>query len=70
MDIRKLLGQNVSRLRKEREMKQEALAAAAGITQSYLSQIENGQVNLTLLGVNDLVQALDIKPGELFREPE
>jgi transcriptional regulator with XRE-family HTH domain len=70
MDIRKLFGQNVSRLRKERDMKQEALAAAAGIGQPYLSQIENGQVNLTLLGVNDLVQALEVKPEELFRERE
>lgn len=69
MDIRKLVGGNVARLRKERELKQEPLSEAAGFTQSYLSQIENGHVNLTLLGLHDLAVALNVRPGELFWEP-
>jgi transcriptional regulator with XRE-family HTH domain len=68
MDIRKLVGGNVARLRKERELKQEPFSEAAGITQSYLSQIENGHVNLTLLGINDLAAALGVPAAELFRE--
>jgi len=71
MDIRILVGRNVARLRKERALKQEPLSEISGFTQSYLSQIENGRVNLTLLRVNDLAQAFDVHPGELFRdEPE
>jgi transcriptional regulator with XRE-family HTH domain len=68
MDIRRLVGGNVARLRKERGLKQEPFSEAAGITQSYLSQIENGRVNLTLFGINDLAVALDVRPAELFRE--
>ncbi|ABQ66543.1 transcriptional regulator, XRE family [Rhizorhabdus wittichii RW1] len=68
MDIRKLVGGNVARLRKKTGLKQEPFSEAAGISQSYLSQIENGHVNLTLLGVNDLAQALGVPPIELFRE--
>lgn len=68
MDIRKLVGGNVARLRKQRGMKQEAFIETAGISQSYLSQIENGHVNLTLLGLHDLAQALGVPPAELFRE--
>lgn len=69
MDIRKLVGVNVVRLRKERGLTQEAFSDIAGITQSYLSQIENGHVNLTLLGVNDIVQALAVQPDALFAAP-
>ena len=70
MDIRKLFGENVARLRKEKGLKQEEFSEIAGITQSYLSQIENGHVNLTLLGVHDIVQALDVPPEALFRQPD
>lgn len=69
MDIRKLFGANVARLRKEKGLNQEQFSEIAGITQSYLSQIENGHINLTLLGVNDLVQALDVPPDMLFAPP-
>lgn len=67
MDIRKLVGGNVARLRKEKGLKQEEFSVIAGITQSYLSQIENGHVNLTLLGIHDIVQALGISPDALFQ---
>lgn len=70
MDIRKLVGANVTRLRKERGHTQEQFSEIAGIAQSYLSQIENGHINLTLLGVNDIVQALDVAPDALFVQPE
>jgi transcriptional regulator with XRE-family HTH domain len=70
MDIRKLVGDNVNRLRKDLGMKQEPFSDAAGITQSYLSQIEHGRVNLTLFGLNDLCEALGVRPIELFRESE
>lgn len=66
MDVRKLVGGNVARLRKSKGMKQEPFSVAAGVTQSYLSQIENGHVNLTLLGLNELAEALSVEPAELF----
>jgi transcriptional regulator with XRE-family HTH domain len=69
MDIRKLFGANVARLRKERGWTQEEFSEIAGVAQSYLSQIENGHINLTLLGVNDLVQAFDVAPEVLFAQP-
>lgn len=69
MDIRILVGLNVARLRREKALKQEPLADVAGFTQSYLSQIENGRVNLTLLRLNDLAQFFGVSPMELFRAP-
>lgn len=68
MDIRILVGRNVVRLRKEKALKQEPFADVAGFTQSYLSQIENGRVNLTLLRLNDLAQVFGVSPVEFFRD--
>lgn len=48
-------------------MKQEPFSEVSGFTQSYLSQIENGRVNLTLLRLHDLAEALGVEPGEFFR---
>ena len=69
MDIRALVGRNVARLRKERSLRQETLSEMTGITQAYLSQIENGQINLTLLSIHELAQAFEVAPRELFDEP-
>jgi transcriptional regulator with XRE-family HTH domain len=68
MDIRALVGRNVARLRIERAMTQEALSETSGITQSYLSQIENGHINLTLLHIHDLSHALGVHPHFLFND--
>lgn len=68
MDIRALVGRNVARLRRERALKQEPLSEVSGFTQSYLSQIENGRVNLTLLRLHDLAQAFDVAPRELLND--
>ena len=68
MDIRALVGCNVARLRRERALKQEALSELSGFTQSYLSQIENGRINLTLLNLHDLAQAFGVHPRELLNE--
>ncbi len=70
MDIRALVGKNVARLRRERALKQEPLSEVSGFTQSYLSQIENGRVNLTLLRLHDLAEAFGIRPGELLNEDD
>lgn len=66
MDIRILVGRNTARLRRERGWNQEHACELAGLTQSYLSQVENGHVNLTLFVLNDLAEAFGVHPSELF----
>ena len=68
MDIRALVGRTVARRRKERALKQEPFSEVAGFSQSYLSQIENGRVNLTLLRLHDLAQAFGVHPRDLLSE--
>lgn len=61
------IGQNVQRLRKEEEISQEALAAQCGINRSYLSEIENGKRNTTILNLHRIAVALDINLEILIR---
>jgi transcriptional regulator with XRE-family HTH domain len=66
VDIRKLVGGNVIRLRREQDLKQERLAELSGLTQSMISQIENGHSNVELFTLNDLAQAFGVRPIEFF----
>lgn len=65
-DIRKRLAKNVIRLRKQAGMSQEAFADHAAIHRTYISDIERGVRNPTILVIEKLAKALKVKPGELL----
>lgn len=60
------LAQNVRRLRKEKEWSQDQLAAEVGIEQNVVSLIENGRANPTLLIMEDIARALDVRISDLL----
>lgn len=60
------LAQNVRKLRKEKDWSQDQLAAEVGIEQNAVSLIENGRANPTLLIMEDIVRALDVRIGDLL----
>jgi transcriptional regulator with XRE-family HTH domain len=68
MDIRELVGSNLKRLRLERGISQETLAAEAGIASSFLSQIENGKRSATITTLDILTKTLNVNIIELFSE--
>ena len=49
MDVRQVLGTNVRRLRLEKGMSQEEFGFAAGIDRTYVSGVERGLRNPSLL---------------------
>jgi transcriptional regulator with XRE-family HTH domain len=49
-------------------MSQEALAEAARLNRSYLSHVENGTANVTLLAVFRIARALEVPLETLFSE--
>ena len=61
----KMFGSKVRELRKERGMSQEALADAASINRSYLSEIEQGIVSPTIVIVLRLAKAFDVPASAL-----
>jgi DNA-binding Xre family transcriptional regulator len=60
------LGLRVKILRTGRGMAQEFLAAAAGLDRSYISRVERGVHNITVLTLVRLADALDCPPGDLL----
>lgn len=70
MDIRKLFGANVRRRRLALGLSQEALAARMGADRAYVSLIERGEQNATLLTVHALAEAFGIAPDRLLAMPE
>jgi transcriptional regulator with XRE-family HTH domain len=61
-----MFGARVRELRKERALSQEALAEAANLNRSYLSEIEQGLVNPTILVVFRLARAFGMPVAEMF----
>jgi transcriptional regulator with XRE-family HTH domain len=69
MDIRRAIADNIRHIRIKRQMSQEALAAKAGISISYLGYIERAEKAITVVKLEKIAKALGVKPG-LLLEPE
>jgi transcriptional regulator with XRE-family HTH domain len=69
MDIRGRVGFNVQRLRREREISQEELSLLSGCTRAYLSGVEAGRRNATLITLAKIAKALEVDVTEFFLKP-
>ena len=66
MDIRKRIGWNLRRLRKERGITQEDFATDSGFDRGYISGVERGVRNPSVLVLERIAKALEVDVGELF----
>lgn len=62
----KALGKKVAAARKARAMTQEDLAGAAEIDRSYISEVENGHKNISVLALIKIAKALRLEAKEFF----
>jgi transcriptional regulator with XRE-family HTH domain len=67
MDMRKLVGRNVKRIRQEKGLTQEQLAEISGFSQQYISGLEQGRRNPTIVSIYELATALGVSHMELVR---
>jgi transcriptional regulator with XRE-family HTH domain len=65
MDMRKLVGRNLARLRREKRFTQERFAEVAGVTQQYVSDVERGLRNPTIVSIYHLATALGVSHVDL-----
>ena len=65
-DIRERFGFAVKVLREEQGLTQEDLADKAGIHRTYLSDIERGTRNVSLINIEQIALALAVPLSELF----
>jgi transcriptional regulator with XRE-family HTH domain len=70
MDMRKLVGRNLKRVRQEKGLTQEQLADLSGFSQQYISGLEQGRRSPTVVSLYELATALDVSHMELVRPSE
>ena len=64
--MRKLVGLNVRRLRLAKALTQEQFAEKSGFSQQYISDLERGRRNPTIVSLYELAVALDATPVDLL----
>lgn len=67
MDMRKTVGRNFARIRREKGLTQEDVERLSGFSQQYLSGLENGMRNPTIGTLSELANALGVNFLELVK---
>ena len=65
---RRLLARNLRRLRLERKLTQDELAADAGVRQALISELESGKIDVRLDTLQRIASALNARLAELLEE--
>lgn len=63
-----IVGKRIKLLRQELDLSQEVLAERCGIYRTYLSRIESGSANPTLLVLVALADSLEVSPAQLMMD--
>lgn len=66
-DPRAILGDRVRSIRAKRGISQEQLADLAELDRTYISGVERGIRNISLLNIVKIADALEVNPSELLK---
>jgi len=64
--IKRQFGEHLKEMRQARDMSLRDLEDQCGLDNSYISKIEQGMVNITLITIKDLAKGLGVHPKELL----
>jgi transcriptional regulator with XRE-family HTH domain len=67
MDMRVLVGHNLRRIRLGKGLTQERFAELSGFSQQYLSGLEQGKRNPTIITLHEIAVALGVSHMDLLR---
>ena len=70
MNLKEKFGKKVNSLREQKGYSIEFLANIANIDRTYISEIEKGKRNVSLMIIEKLSKALDVTIQELFNYGE
>ena len=66
-DSSKKLGENLKKIRINKNITQTELAEKLGVDKSFVSNLENGKTNPTLSTITNIAQALEVSANELLK---
>ena len=69
MNILSSVGAKIQSIREKKGITQDQLGEKTGMSSKYISAIERGKKNLTLLTLEKVAQGLDVEPFELLVLP-
>ena len=65
-EVLAIFGANVQKERQNKELSQETLAELAELDRTYISSMERGKRNVSLVNIVKISNALSISPSKLF----
>jgi transcriptional regulator with XRE-family HTH domain len=68
MNIKNKIGNRIRQLRQEKYLSQEAFADLCELDRTYISSIEKGKRNVSIINLEKIANALNINLSTLFNE--
>ncbi|MDB5694062.1 MAG: family transcriptional regulator [Alphaproteobacteria bacterium] len=68
--MREIVGRNFARLRRERGLTQEQVAERSGFSQQYISGLERGRRNPTIVSLYELSEVVGASAADMLAVPE
>lgn len=65
-DIRKIYGERLKALRKEKGLSQEELGFKSSLHRTYISEVERGRRNISIVNIARIAKALGMNIKEFF----
>ncbi len=65
--IQELVGKRIREIRKEQGFSQEELAARAELDRTYMTSVECGRRNISIVNLHKIAEALGVTLEEMFR---
>lgn len=66
-DSKKIIAENVRKLRESKKMTREGLSLTLGFENSYISKLEKQNMNITIEKLDIIANYFEIKTEELFK---
>lgn len=67
MDIKLLVGKRVKELRNKLGVSQEEFADMAGLDRTYITSVECGKRNISIVNIEKIAKALNVSLSEFFK---
>jgi transcriptional regulator with XRE-family HTH domain len=69
-ELRNQFGKKLRKIRRDRDMTQEQLAEAIGVTMAFISRMERGRHGASFDNIQKLAEVLGVEVEELFHFPK
>ena len=66
MEIKEQIGLRIKELRKKEGISQQELSFRSDLDRTYITQVENGKRNISIVNIGKIANALNISIKELF----